>query len=326
MSMAVTRRADAMTMHAKKEKIAVVGAGLMGHGIAQVFADAGHAVAVYDPDPDSLARVPDRVREIFRQLDADPAPVQRISLHQRLEDAVAAAQFVIEAGPERVPIKQEIFAALDAMTGPDVILASNTSAIPIRDLAAKAARRNRILGAHFWNPPHFVSLVEVIQSDATDIKYVERTMKLLADAGMSPVHVKRDIPGFIGNRLQHALKREAIALVANGVCDAETLDKVVTEGFGSRLGVLGPLEQSDMVGLSLTLDAHRVLIADLDRTPGPHPLLEEKVAAGTTGMVVGEGFRRWTPDQAAAVRKRFQDHLANEARKRRAARKAKAQA
>lgn len=315
-----------MTMQTKIEKIAVVGAGLMGHGIAQVFADAGHPVAIYDPDEAALARVPERVREIFRLLDADPSPVERISLHERLQDAVAGAQFVIEAGPERVPIKQEIFAALDAMTGPDVILASNTSAIPIRDIAAKASRRNRILGAHFWNPPHFVSLVEVIQSDATGDVFVERTMNLLADAGMSPVHVKRDIPGFIGNRLQHALKREAIALVANGVCDAETLDKVVTEGFGSRLGVLGPLEQSDMVGLSLTLDAHRVLIADLDRTPGPHPLLEKKVAAGTTGMAVGEGFRSWTPEQAAAVRTRFQEHLANEARKRRAVRKMKAHA
>ena len=105
-----------MTMHAKKEKIAVIGAGLMGHGIAQVFADAGHPVAIHDPDPAALARVPERVREIFRQLDADPSPVERISLHERLEDAVQGAQFVIEAGPERVPIKQEIFATLDALT------------------------------------------------------------------------------------------------------------------------------------------------------------------------------------------------------------------
>ena len=304
----------------KPEKITVVGAGLMGHGIAQVFADAGHAVAVHDPDPAALARVPDRVGDIFRLLEADPAPVELISLHERLEDALEGANFVIEAGPERVYVKREIFAALDALTGPDVVLASNTSAIPIRDIATKASNRARILGAHFWNPPHFVPLVEVIQSDQTDIKFVKRTMDLLAGAGMSPVHVKRDIPGFIGNRLQHALKREAIALVASGVCDAETLDRVVTEGFGSRLGVLGPLEQSDMIGLGLTLDAHRVLIADLDRTPGPHPLLEKKVTAGETGMAVGQGFRHWTPDQAAAVRKRFQEHLANEARKRRSAR------
>lgn len=306
----------------KPEKIAVIGAGLMGHGIAQVFADAGHAVAIHDTDPAALARVPARVREIFDLLGADAARADLISLHERLEDAVRGADLVIEAGPERVYVKREIFAALDALTGPEVILASNTSAIPIREIAEKCSNRARVLGAHFWNPPHFVPLVEVIQSDATDIRFVTRTMALLAGAGMSPVHVKRDIPGFIGNRLQHALKREAIALVANGVCDAETLDRVVTEGFGSRLGVLGPLEQSDMIGLGLTLDAHRVLIADLDRTPGPNPFLEAKVAAGETGMAVGEGFRRWTPEQAVAVRKRFQEHLANEARKRRAARKA----
>ena len=306
----------------KPEKIAVIGAGLMGHGIAQVFAQAGHAVAIHDPDPAALARVPARVREIFDLLGADAARADLISLHERLEDAVRGADLVIEAGPERVYVKREIFAALDALTGPEVILASNTSAIPIREIAEKCSNRARVLGAHFWNPPHFVPLVEVIQSDATDMRFVTRTMALLAGAGMSPVHVKRDIPGFIGNRLQHALKREAIALVANGVCDAETLDRVVTEGFGSRLGVLGPLEQSDMIGLGLTLDAHRVLIADLDRTPGPNPFLEAKVAAGETGMAVGEGFRRWTPEQAVAVRKRFQEHLANEARKRRAARKA----
>jgi 3-hydroxybutyryl-CoA dehydrogenase len=307
----------------KSEKIAVVGAGLMGHGIAQIFADAGHAVAIHDPDPVALARVPERVREIFRALDSDAAAAERVALHERLEDAVKHANFVIEAAPERLPVKREIFAALDALTGPDVVLASNTSAIPIRDIAAKVRNRSRVIGAHFWNPPHFVSLVEVIQSDATDARFVARTMELLASAGMSPVHVKRDIPGFIGNRLQHALKREAIALVANGVCDAETLDRVVTEGFGSRLGVLGPLEQSDMVGLGLTLDAHRVLIEDLDCTRGPHPYLEAKVNAGETGMAVGQGFRRWTPEQAATVRKRFLDHLASEARKRRRARTAK---
>ncbi len=302
--------------------IAVIGAGLMGHGIAQVFAEAGHAVAVHDPDPLALGRVPDRVRDIFRSLDADPSPVARITLHARLEGAVAGAGFVIEAGPERVAIKQEIFAALEALTGPEVILASNTSAIPIRDIAAKVADRGRVLGAHFWNPPHYVPLVEVVQSDLTEMRFVDRTMALLAAAGLSPVHVRRDIPGFIGNRLQHALKREAIALVAAGVCDAATLDRVVTEGFGSRLGVLGPLEQSDMVGLNLTLDAHRVLIADLDRTPGPHPLLEAKVAAGETGMVAGQGFRAWTPEEAQAVRTRFLGHLAREARARRAARAA----
>jgi 3-hydroxybutyryl-CoA dehydrogenase len=128
--------------------------------------------------------------------------------------------------------------------------------------------------------------------------------------------VKKDIPGFIGNRLQHALKREAIALVANGICDAKTVDRVVKEGFGARLAVLGPLEQSDMVGLNLTLDIHRTLIQDLDHTPGPNPFLEQKVAAGETGMAVGRGFSEWTPEEAAEVRKRLNEYLVAAARDR----------
>jgi 3-hydroxybutyryl-CoA dehydrogenase len=145
---------------------------------------------------------------------------------------------------------------------------------------------------------------------------VARTMELLRDAGKKPVHVRRDIPGFIGNRLQHALKREAIALVAAGVCDAETLDTVVKEGFGARMAVLGPLEQSDLVGLDLTLDIGNVLVEHLDRTAGPHPFLIEKVKAGKLGMRTGEGFRKWTPGEADAVRDRLRRFLAAQAKKR----------
>lgn len=154
----------------------------------------------------------------------------------------------------------------------------------------------------------------MVQAEFTSKDVVDRTMALLESVGMTPVHVKKDIPGFIGNRLQHALKRECIALVANGVCDAETVDKVVKQGFGARLAVIGPLEQSDMVGLGLTLDIHKVLIADLDRTPGPDPYLVEKVAKGETGMAVGQGFRKWTPEQAAEVRAQLNNFLVEAAR------------
>jgi len=139
----------------------------------------------------------------------------------------------------------------------------------------------------------------------------------LRGAGKTAVHVRRDIPGFVGNRLQHAMKREAIALVAAGICDAETLDTVVKEGFGARTAVLGPLEQSDLVGLDLTLDISEVLAADLDRTAGPHPFLREKVKAGKLGMKSGEGFRTWTPQEADAVRDRLRRFLAEQAKARR---------
>ena len=139
-------------------------------------------------------------------------------------------------------------------------------------------------------------------------------MTLLRDAGRKPVHVKKDIPGFVGNRLQHALKREAIALVAAGVCDADTIDEVVKSGFGARMAVLGPMEQTDLVGVDLTLDIQNVLLADLDRSTEPTQFIKDKVAAGKLGMRTGEGLRKWTPQAADAVRERLRNFLAEQAK------------
>jgi 3-hydroxybutyryl-CoA dehydrogenase len=139
-------------------------------------------------------------------------------------------------------------------------------------------------------------------------------MELLRDAGRNPVHVKKDIPGFVGNRLQHALKREAIALIAAGVCDADTIDEVVKTGFGARMAVLGPMEQTDLVGVDLTLDIQNVLLADLDRSTEPTALIKDLVASGKVGMRAGEGFRKWTPQSADAVRERLRNSLAAQAR------------
>jgi 3-hydroxybutyryl-CoA dehydrogenase len=224
---------------------------------------------------------------------------------------------VFEAAPEKLPLKQQIFAQLEAAAASDTILASNSSAIPSTQIGLHLRHRERVVGTHFWNPPHLVPLVEVIQNEKTSDAAVGATMQLLRDAGKVPVHVRRDIPGFVGNRLQHAMKREAIALVAAGVCDAETVDTVVKEGFGARTAVLGPMEQSDLVGLNLTLDIAEVLYGDLDRTAGPHPFLRDKVKAGKLGMKTGEGLRKWTPEQADAVRERLSQFLAEQAKARR---------
>jgi 3-hydroxybutyryl-CoA dehydrogenase len=303
-------------------RISVIGAGLMGHGIAAIFAAAGYRVAVHDAFPGTLDSAPERIARIFELLGQDPAGLENLSYHASFEDAVAQADFVFEAAPEKPELKQQIFEHLGRAAPAKAVLCTNTSAIPIHVVGQHVADKSRVIGTHFWNPPHLVPLVEVVQSEATRADVVDRTMKLFETVGMSPVHVKRDIPGFIGNRLQHALKREAIALVANGVCDAETVDRVVKEGFGARLAVLGPLEQSDLVGLNLTLDIHRTLIKDLDHRPGPDPYLEAKVAAGELGMSVGQGFRKWTPEQAAEVRHRLNQYLVAAARERVARRKA----
>jgi 3-hydroxybutyryl-CoA dehydrogenase len=288
----------------------------MGHGIAYLLAAAGHEARIFEPSADIRISIPQRVAAIRELLDDDAAALARISVHDDLAAAVKDATFVFEAAPEKLPLKQKLFAELEALTAPDTILASNSSAIPTTEIGRHLKHRDRIVGTHFWNPPHLVALVEVIQNEKTSAAVVARTIALLSDAGRTPVHIRRDIPGFVGNRLQHALKREAIALIAAGVCDAETLDTIVKTGFGARMAVLGPMEQSDLVGLDLTLDIAEVLAADLDRTAGPHPYLREKVAAGKLGMKSGEGFRRWPPGQADEVRERLRRFLAAQIRAR----------
>jgi 3-hydroxybutyryl-CoA dehydrogenase len=290
-------------------RIAIVGAGLMGHGLAQVFAEAGAAVAIHDPARPALESVHARVRANLERLDRDPAAVERITLCGELPETVVGAELVIEAAPEDLALKRSLFSRLDALAPPEAILATNTSVIPVTEIAQDAKRRERIVGTHWWNPPYLVPLVEVVQAAETTADVIERTLELLKATGKVPVHVKRDIPGFVGNRLQHALWREAIALVADDVCDAQTVDTVVKSSFGLRLPALGPLENADLIGLDLTLAIHEQVLTSLDRTPGPSPYLRELVAQGRLGMKSGEGFRQWTAAEADAIAARLTSHL-----------------
>lgn len=291
------------------ERIGVLGAGLMGHGIAQAFATAGHPVDIQEPDPARRAGILDRVRRNLRDLRQDEAAADRIRVHATLEDAVGDADVVIEAVPEDLELKRRIALAVEATAPSRALVASNTSVIPISRIMEPLRSRDRALGAHWWNPPHLVPLVEVIQTPDTADWAVRKMMDLLTAIGKKPVHVRKDIPGFIGNRLQHALWREAIALVEAGVCDAETVDTVVKAGFGRRLAVLGPLENADLVGTDLTLAVHETVLPDLDGRPGPSPLLRELVASGRLGMKTGAGFRDWTVAEREEVRIRLADHL-----------------
>jgi 3-hydroxybutyryl-CoA dehydrogenase len=165
------------------------------------------------------------------------------------------------------------------------------------------------LGTHWWNPPYLVPLVEVIKTSKTLALVADSMTALLRAAGKTPVTVEKDVPGFVGNRLQHALWREAISLVASGVCDARTVDTVVKASFGRRLAVLGPLENADLIGTDLTLAIHQTVLPDLDCTPGPSPYLQELVNAGKLGMKCGDGFQHWTVEQQVEIRKRVLKHL-----------------
>ena len=292
-----------------KAKITVIGAGLMGHGIAQVFALAGHDVTVYDAAEASLKTVRDRIAANLRDLDADVTAYERVRPTGDLADAVREADYVVEAAPENLALKQKLFAEIETHVRPDTILASNTSVIPITQIMSGLKRRDRALGTHWWNPPFLVPLVEVIATEWTSPATVDFTMKLHAEAGKTPAHVQKDVPGFIGNRLQHALWREAVSLVERGICDAETVDTVIKAAFGRRLAVLGPLENADMVGTDLTLAIHQTVLPDIESRPGPSPYLEKLVADGKLGFKTGEGFRKWTPEQQAELRGKVVKHL-----------------
>jgi 3-hydroxybutyryl-CoA dehydrogenase len=290
-------------------RIAVIGAGLMGHGIAQVFALAGHDVTIYDAVAASLDSARARILANLQELGDDPSAVERVRPCRELPEAVRAADYVVEAVLEDLSLKQRLFVEIEQHIRPDTILASNTSVIPITSIMGRLRDRSRALGTHWWNPPYLVPLVEVIGTQWTSQQAIDWTIALHEAAGKSPVHVKKDVPGFVGNRLQHALWREAVALVEHGICDAETVDTVIKASFGRRLAVLGPLENADLVGTDLTLSIHRTVLPDIDRRPGPSPYLEKLVADGKLGMKAGEGFRRWTPAQQQELRARVLAHL-----------------
>jgi 3-hydroxybutyryl-CoA dehydrogenase len=281
--------------------LAVVGGGVMGAGIARAFALGGVPVTVMEPDFAVRRSVLQRVADGLDSASAD-AVLERVRVVDTLEASVGNVGMVIEAGPERLAIKQQIFAELGSATDDDAILASNTSAIPIGEIARDVRRRERVIGTHFWNPPSVVRLVEVIRAAESADWALSAATEVITRVGLSPVRVEADIPGFVGNRLQHALKREAIALVAAGVCSAETIDTVVREGFGARLGIVGPLEQSDLSGTDLTLAIHEVLMPYLDVTSTAHPYLRDMVARGDLGAKTGRGFREWPPGAADSRR------------------------
>lgn len=300
------------------KKIAIIGGGNMGHGCAMVFAGAGYPVGLYSRRAETLEKAVVGMRNdltflaergLGRPEDVE-ATVARVTTTQSMEEAASDADFVLECVAEDMVLKQDTFQKLDQMCGPDAILATNTSVMSPTEIASTSKKRDRILGTHWWNPPFLIPLVEVVQTEETPQWVIDVTMGLHWKIGKHPVHAKKDVPGFIANRLQHALWREAISIVERGIADAATVDESLKYGPGLRLPVLAPLENADLVGLDLTLSIHDYVLKHLEDSHEPSPLLKEKVVRGELGFKSGGvGFRQWTPDAQKALRANLLDYL-----------------
>jgi 3-hydroxybutyryl-CoA dehydrogenase len=291
-------------------RVGVVGTGLMGSGIAAVFAAAGRTVFLFDKDPKRLDEATKKIVEIYEEMRragltslSQAEILSHIKPVSELAD-LRTVEFIIEAVPEVLEIKQALYRELETMVAEGVILASNTSGFMPSKLSEFLAHPERFIVAHFWNPPHAIPLVEVVPSQHTSAPVVERTIALLRESRAEPVLVEKEIPGFIGNRLQYAILREALAIVRSGAASPEAVDTVMKASLGRRYATVGPLETADLGGLDTFLTIASHLMPELAKDEDVLNLMRTRVEAGDTGLRSGKGFYPWPPERADEVIKR----------------------
>jgi 3-hydroxybutyryl-CoA dehydrogenase len=287
--------------------VAVVGNGIIGHGVAQIFAMAGKSVRLIGRSEPSLSAALHKIEASVQEFAARgllektrrAEIVERIELTTNLNRA-AGSDLVIEAVTENLDLKRDIFASLDRICPPPTVLASS-SGQPASALIDRVAHRERVLATHFWYPPQLIPLVEVCGGPATDPEVISWTCRTLRDAGKEPAVIDREIAGFIGNRLQFAMLREAWSLWARGIASAEAIDTVVRTSFGRRVGVTGPLESADMGGLQTMYHFGRSLLPDLETAPEPPAPVADLVRNGANGVANGRGVYDWSKRDAKAL-------------------------
>jgi 3-hydroxybutyryl-CoA dehydrogenase len=287
--------------------VAVIGNGIIGHGIAQIFASANREVVLIGRNDASLARARERIRnglsdfqshELMTDAEAKEA-LSRIRTSTNLEDA-GPVDLVIEAVTEDLELKRRIFGDLDRICPRPAVLASS-SGQPASALVEKVRHRDRVIATHFWYPPQLIPLVEVCGGPETSPDVITWTCDVLREAGKEPALIDREINGFIGNRLQFAMLREAWSLWAKGIASAEAIDTVVRTSFGRRLAVTGPLESADIAGLHTMYHFGKSLIPDLDTSPAPHARIAELVENGANGLPNGRGVYDWSKRDGQAL-------------------------
>jgi len=291
---------------------AVIGTGMMGPGIALTLALGGLRATVLSRTPAGAAEGIEKarvqgdvlVRNGLASAGEVAAAVQRLDASTAFDPAIAAADLVVESGPEDMAWKQELFARMDALARPEAVLATNTSGLSITAIASLCKRPERVLTTHFWNPPHLMPLVEIVKGAQTAADVAESVRALLAACGKTPVVVKKDRPGQVGNRLQMALVREAANIVAEGIADADDVDTVAKNGFGLRMPAYGIFEHQDIVGLDLGIRVVEYVAADLYNEPRAPEYLRDLVRNGQLGAKTGRGFYDWSTRSADEVKAR----------------------
>jgi len=282
---------------AKIQRAAVLGAGTMGHGIAHVLATAGITIRLYDLMPGAVERGLAAVRSNLdkgvqkgkvTQADRDAA-VARLSGTINLDEAIEGVDVVIEAVPEKLELKQQIFSKIGAQLGPQVLLATNTSSLPIARIAAVTPHAERVVGMHFFNPVHIMKLIEVVTTERSSESAVRTAVELGIRLGKDPI-VVQDAPGFASSRLGILLGLEAIRMLESGIATAQDIDKAMTLGYGHPMG---PLQLTDLVGLDVRLSIAQYLEKEFGSRFAPPALLIEKVARGELGKKTGKGFYEW---------------------------------
>jgi len=302
--------------------ITVLGAGIMGHGIAQSFLMGGYPVRLYDIKESILDTAKAHIEEslgLFSQFDLIGeqdinSALSRLSTTTDLKAAVEGSDFIVEAAPEDLSLKQGLFQQVESLCGRDTIIATNTSSLTLRDIGARVKDKERLVITHWFNPPHIVPTVEVVKAEQTSEETMETTYELLAKIRKLPVKIYQELPGFVVNRIQVAMVREVFDLYEKGVASAEDIDKAVKGSFGFRLASIGPLLTADLGGLELWLKVAENLLPQIQSSTDPPKALQSLVSQGHFGIKTGKGFYDYAVDFSkaeldAAVQKRDREFL-----------------
>jgi 3-hydroxybutyryl-CoA dehydrogenase len=297
-------------------RVAVIGTGMMGPGIALTLALAGHPVTLFGRSADSLSRGLATAERGLQQLRDERlttarsahAARRRIQGSTDLVAAVSQAAFVFESVSEELDLKQQLFGQLERWAPREAIFASNTSGLPITRITEQMAHPERAATAHFWNPAHLMPLVELVKGERTSELTLDKLRQVLGSAGKRTVTVRKDVPGQLGNRLQHALFREAFHIIQEGVASVDDVDAAIKYGPGLRFPAYGLLEHADMVGLDMMQAIDSYLFPALSSDEAPPAFVRELIARGDLGAKTGRGLYDWTQRNAAdvlAARDRF---------------------